>query len=473
MKRSELFFAAILVPIDLAALMLAGASAYFLRMSQFIQERRPAVFVVDLPLQEYMQLTAVVAAVIVAIFAVNGLYAIRVTRRLYDEVMKIFAGISIGVMGVIVAIFLSAELFQSRFILLAAYVLAIIMVSVGRWGVREIQLWLLKQGFGIYRVALVGNGRFAGFLAEKFKRKSSLGYRVVAMLEKPDRPSLEEIYRQQGIDEVIKTDPTLPESDNLMLLEFCDQYKIDYKYIPDLYETYASHIRFRQIEGVPMMELMRTPLDGWGRVAKRVMDVAGAVVGLIVLSPVLLVTALLIKLDSAGSVFYRQTRVGRNQKAFVIFKFRTMWSRFCTGQRYGGEKADELEEHLRAGHNERSGPLFKMKNDPRITKVGRVLRKTRIDELPQLFNVLKGEMSLIGPRPHLPKEIARYEKRHNKLFTIKPGMTGMAQVHGNAGLPFEQEAKLDIGYIEDWSLKLDLLLLIKTIKILFTDRNAV
>lgn len=473
MKRSELFFAAILVPIDFAAIMLAGALAYLLRMSEFIQEVRPAIFIVDLPIQEYMQLTAMVAAVIVVIFALHGLYAIRVTRRLYDELMKIFSGISIGVMGVIGAIFLSAELFQSRFILLAAYVLAIVMVSAGRWGVREIQLWLLTHGFGVYRVALVGNGRFAGYLADKFEKKSALGYRVVAMIEKPNRECLEAIYKEKGIDDVIKTDPTLPESDDLMLLEFCDQYKIDYKYIPDLYETYASHIRFRQIEGVPLMELMRTPLDGWGRVAKRAMDIIGAIVGLIILSPVLLVTALLIKLESAGLVFYRQNRVGRNQKEFEIFKFRTMWSKYCTGHRYGGEQADQYEAVLRAGHNERSGPLFKMKNDPRITKVGRVLRKTRIDELPQLINVLKGEMSLVGPRPHLPKEIASYEKRHNKLFTIKPGMTGMAQVNGNAGLPFEQEAKLDIGYIEDWSLKLDLLLLLKTVKILFTDRNAV
>ncbi|OGY42259.1 MAG: hypothetical protein A3G57_01075 [Candidatus Andersenbacteria bacterium RIFCSPLOWO2_12_FULL_45_8] len=473
MKRSELFFAAILVPIDWAAIMLAGAGAYFLRMSEFIQEVRPAVFVLDLPLQEYMQLTAVVAAVVVVIFAVHGLYAIRVTHRLYDEFMKIFSGISIGVMGVIGAIFLSAELFQSRFILLAAYVLAIVLVSAGRWGVREIQLWLLTHGFGVYRVALVGNGRFAAYLAGKFEKKSALGYQVVAMIEKPSRQWLEEGYKEKGIDEMIKTDPTLPESDNLMLLEFCDKYKIDYKYIPDLYETYASHIRFRQIEGVPLMELMRTPLDGWGRVAKRIMDLIGAIMGLVLLSPVFLVTALLIKLEGNGPVFYRQNRVGRNQAEFEIFKFRTMWSRYCTGKRYGGEQAEKYEAELRAGHNERSGPLFKMKNDPRITKVGRVLRKSRIDELPQLINVLKGEMSLVGPRPHLPKEIEKYEKWHNKLFTIKPGMTGMAQVNGNAGLPFEQEAKLDIGYIEDWSLKLDILLLFKTVRILFTDRNAV
>jgi exopolysaccharide biosynthesis polyprenyl glycosylphosphotransferase len=296
---------------------------------------------------------------------------------------------------------------------------------------------------------------------------------VVATLDIVSLDALEKIYLDSGIDEVIKTDPTLTEEDNLVLLEFCDKYKIDYKYIPDLYETYASHIRFRQIEGVPLMELLRTPLDGWGRVAKRIMDVAGASFGLVLLAPLFLAVAILIKLDSAGPVFYSQTRVGKNTKKFQFYKFRSMKRSLCTGEKYGGERAAEFEESLRDRQNERSGPLFKMRDDPRITKVGRCLRRTRIDELPQLFNVLKGEMSLIGPRPHLPKEIVKYKKQHNKLFTIKPGMTGMAQVNGNAGLPFEQEAKLDIGYIEDWSLKMDIVLLFRTVRILFTDRNAV
>lgn len=473
MKRSELFFASILVPIDFAAILLAGATAYYLRMSEIVQAWRPAVFVLELPLTEYMQLMVIAAVVIVMIFALHGLYAMRVTRRLYDEWVKIFSGVSIGVMGIIVFIFLSAELFQSRFILMAAYMLAIVMVSTGRWLVRKVQLSLLRRGFGVYRVVLVGNGRFAHHLQQLFKRKTHLGYKVVSTLDIVSLEALEKIYVENGIDEVIKTDPTLTENDNLILLEFCDKYKIDYKYIPDLYETYASHIRFRQIEGVPLMELLRTPLDGWGRVAKRTMDFIGALLGLILLTPLFVLVAILIKLDSAGTVFYSQSRVGKNMERFRFFKFRSMKCSYCTGDRYGGEKAAKYEEGLRDKQNERSGPLFKMRRDPRITKVGRWLRRTRIDELPQLFNVLRGEMSLVGPRPHLPKEIEKYKKQHNKLFTIKPGMTGMAQVNGNAGLPFEQEAKLDIGYIEDWSLKLDIILLFKTMKILFTDRNAV
>lgn len=473
MKRSELFFDAVLVPIDFVALMAAGVVAYYLRTSQLIQSIRPAVFVLDLPLLEYLQLATIVATTIVIIFALQGLYAMQATRKLREELARIFSGISMGVMGVIIYIFLSAESFQSRFILLAAYGLSLFFVFCGRWLVRRLQQVIMKHGYGVYRVVLVGNGRFGKQLSDIFARRPWLGYRVVGSVPHVRWSLLEGIWQQNGIDEVIQADPTLPEEDNLVLLDFCDKYKIDYKYVPNLFETYAIRVRFRDLGGVPLMELMRTPLDGWGRVAKRIMDLVGAVFGLFVLSPLLVVTAVIIKLNSPGPVFYRQTRIGRKRKSFEIYKFRSMQTEFSVGDRYGGEAAKTLEEKLRGSVNERQGPLFKMKYDPRVTSVGRVLRRSRIDELPQLINVLKGEMSLLGPRPHLPKEVERYDKHHDKLFTIKPGMSGMAQVQGSAGLSFEQESRLDIGYIEDWSLWLDVILLLKTFRILFTDRNAV
>ena len=474
MKRSDLIFDAVLLPLDFVALFAAGAVAYYLRTNAYVQSVRPAVFVLDLPVIEYLQLVTVVVFVIIGVFALQGLYVTQARRRLLDEQTKIFSGISMGFMGVIVYIFLSAELFQSRFILLAAYLLAILFVSLARIGVRRVQVAMLKKGYGVYRVLLVGNGRIGRQLFEMFEKKPQMGYLVVGRSGIARWESLEKVYRDEGIDEVIQTDPTLPVEDTLMLLDFCEQRRIDYKYVPDLFETYAPRVRFRHIGSVPLMELMRTPLEGWGRVAKRMVDLAGSIFGLLLMAIPFLVVAILIKLDSHGPVFYRQTRVGRNTKNFDIYKFRSMRSVYCTGDNYGGKGAARFEDELRNKSNERSsGPLFKMRNDPRVTKVGKILRRTRIDELPQLFNVLVGEMSLVGPRPHLPKEVERYDRHHRRLFTIKPGMTGMAQVQGNAGLPFEQEARFDIGYIENWSFWLDAVLLVKTIRILFTDRNAV
>ncbi len=473
MKRSELLFDAILVPCDFLMLVTAGIGAYYLRISTSIQEVRPAVFLLDLPFIEYVQIVSIVAAVVIMIFALQGLYAMQVTRRYLDEQTRIFSGITLGFMLIIIYIFLSAELFQSRFILLAAYGLAVILVTLGRIFIRRLQIFVLRRGIGVHRVVLVGNGRASWQLSEVFLKKPQIGYRVVGIPDVVRWDILENIYQNTGIDEVIQTDPAMPEEDILVLLDFCEQYKIDYKYVPNLFETQAANVRFRLIGGLPVMELLRTPLDGWGRIAKRSMDLIGAAVGLIILSPLFLLTALAIRVDSRGSILYRQIRMGRNTQPFPIYKFRSMKRQYCTGDGYGGQAAHEFEEQLRQQTNERTGPLFKMRRDPRITRVGRLIRQWRIDELPQLFNVLRGDMSLLGPRPHLPQEVAKYDKYHRKLFTIKPGMSGMAQVSGSAGLSFEQEAKLDIGYIESWSLWLDIILLIKTFLILVRDKNAI
>lgn len=473
MKRSELFFGAILVPIDFVALLLASAAAYYLRLSNVAQGVRPAVFELDLPFPEYMQLSAIVSLVIIALFALHGLYAMRVTRKGLDEVTQIFSGISIGIMLVILYIFLSAEAFQSRFIIIIAYVFAFVFVSMGRMLVRQAQRILLRRGMGVHRVVLAGNGPFAEELARIFLRDRELGYVVVAQLDHITHDGLQQAYARHGIDEIIQTNPTLSDEDNLVLLDFSEQYKIEYRYVPNIFETHAINVRYRQIGRVPILELSRTPLDGWGRIAKRVIDVVGSLIGIILLSPILLATVWAIKQNSRGPILYRQIRAGRNMVPFEILKFRSMYLEYCVGPRYGGLAAQQKYQELKGKANERTGPLFKMRNDPRITPVGRFIRKWRIDELPQLFNVLRGEMSLLGPRPHLPEEVAQYNKHHRKLFTIKPGMSGMAQVAGNAGLAFEEEAKLDIAYIENWSLWLDIMLLVKTIGIVFRDKNAI
>lgn len=473
MKRSELFFGAVRLPLDFGAVLTAAIVAYALRVSPTVQRIRPAVFEIDLPFLEYMQLAVLVALVTVAVFALHGLYAMQSTRRYLDEATRIFSGVSIGIMLVIIAMFLRAEQFQSRFILLAAYVFALILVMIGRLLVRWLQVTLLKRGFGVHRVALAGNGRYALQLAEIFRRLPRLGYSVVGIPAVVNWEVMESLYQNEGLDEVIQTDPLMSEEDNLVLLEFCDKYKIDYKYIPNMFEAHAANVHFRQLGGIPVMELQRTPLDGWGRVAKRATDIVGALVGMVLFSPVLLTTAVAIRINSRGPILYSQVRMGRNKRPFNIYKFRSMYMEYCTGAKYGGGVADKFEEGLRKKTNERQGPLFKMRNDPRITPVGRFIRKWRIDELPQFINVLRGEMSLLGPRPHLSHEVELYDKHHQKLFTIKPGMSGMAQVNGNAGLTFEQEANLDIAYIENWSFKTDIVLLIKTFWLLVTDKNAV
>lgn len=193
---------------------------------------------------------------------------------------------------------------------------------------------------------------------------------------------------------------------------------------------------------------------------KRALDIVASTLGLIILSPILLVVAILIKLESKGPAIFSQKRIGLNKKEFKMYKFRSMV-----------QNAEELKEKL-AKENEMSGPMFKMKNDPRVTKVGRFIRKTSIDELPQLINVLKGEMSLVGPRPSLPKEVSKFEPWMLKRLSVKPGLTCYWQVSGRNNIDFEDWMKLDLQYVNDRSFWLDLKLILKTATVLFGDKNA-
>lgn len=194
--------------------------------------------------------------------------------------------------------------------------------------------------------------------------------------------------------------------------------------------------------------------------AKRALDIIASTLGLIILSPILLVVAILIKLESKGPAIFSQKRIGLNKKEFKMHKFRSMV-----------QNAEELKEKL-AKENEMSGPMFKMKNDPRVTKVGRFIRKTSIDELPQLINVLKGDMSLVGPRPSLPKEVEKFEPWMLRRLQVKPGLTCYWQVSGRNNIDFENWMKLDLQYVNDRSFWLDLKLILKTVTVLFGDENA-
>lgn len=195
-------------------------------------------------------------------------------------------------------------------------------------------------------------------------------------------------------------------------------------------------------------------------ISKRALDIIASTLGLIILSPILLIVAILIKLESKGPAIFSQKRIGLNKKEFKMYKFRSMV-----------QNAEELKEKL-AKKNEMSGPMFKMKNDPRVTKVGKFIRKTSIDELPQLINVLKGEMSLVGPRPSLPKEVLKFEPWMLKRLSVKPGLTCYWQVSGRNNIDFENWMKLDLQYVNDRSFWLDLKLILKTVTVLFGDKNA-
>ena len=458
MKKSELFFTVMLIPFDFLMIFLAAIASYFLRSTTYFKDVRPILF--DLSLSKYLLLILIAAPFCLSVFAALGFYKIS-KRRFIDDLYGAFIGVTVCVAAFSFYIFLRAELFSSRFLIIVTWFLAILFVIIGRSIVRIAKRKLYKYGIGVYRVVLVGNGSASKHLINSFKKPLS-GYVVVARIKEYNDSvigSLKKINKKRGIDEIIQTNPKLAKKKTLKIKRFADEAKIDFKYVPDFFGTQATNIDVRPLAGFPLVELKRTPLDGWGRILKRSLDIIGSFLSIIIFLPLFSIVAIAIKIDSRGPVFVKLKRVG-NKNQFYMYKFRSMV-----------DNAHKMKKKL-LQYSERKGPLFKMKDDPRITRVGRFLRKTRIDELPNFFNVLRGEMSLVGPRAHEPEEVAQYEKKHKKVLAIKPGVTGMAQVSGGAELEFDDEVKLDTYYIENWSLKLDLQILFRTIVIVITGQKA-
>lgn len=461
MKKSELVFSVLLVPVDYLMLLVAATVAYFLRLSDFVASWRPALFTIDLPYGSYMSIVALVSVWWLAAYAAAGLYHMKTNRGRIEELFQVITGSALGALGIVVYMFLSGEFFNSRFIVLASLVFAVLFVAVAHLLLRALQAHLARAyGYGLHRMVIVGGDRISRMIADELNSRPELGYAVVRHLEAPDIDAVRAMTQDGKVDEVLLADPNFERERVLELVDFCEEHRIGFRFIPNIFQTLTTNIAIDTFTGVPIIELKRTALDGWGKVAKRTLDIIGSAFGIVVLSPLFLVVALLIEATSKGPVLARLKRVSKGSE-FTLYKFRSMIA-----------GAHEMKLALADLNERKSGPLFKIKNDPRVTTIGRFLRKTRIDEFPQLFNVFLGEMSLVGPRPHEPEEVAKYQKHHKKVLAIKPGMTGLAQISGSSDLAFEEEVKLDTYYVENWSLKLDVYILLKTGVVLFTDRSA-
>lgn len=273
---------------------------------------------------------------------------------------------------------------------------------------------------------------------------------------------LSAIISYEPVDEVIVALPLRRRRALIeKIVEACEEQGIMVRVRTDLFELRVARPQVDTIDGVPVVTIRSGPEDGWQLVLKRIIDFMGSLVLLILLAPFLLLVALLIRMDSPGPVLFAQERVGLNRRRFKLIKFRTMI-----------QEADKKQEQFEA-LNEADGPVFKIKNDPRITRLGRFLRQFSIDELPQLLNVLKGEMSLVGPRPLPVRDVKLIDAQwHKRRFSVKPGLTCLWQVNGRSDVSFERWVRMDLEYIDTWSLALDLKILLKTIPVVFRGSGA-
>jgi len=470
MKRSELIFSAIQIPIDFIMIVLAAISAFAIRNFPQIITLKPKLY--EFSLHDYMQIVFFVAPLFILVYAIEGLYRTRVTRKYWQETFKVFVASSLALVIIIVAIFLQRTWFSSRFIILAGWMLIVVYVSIARLVLHEIQKALLaRKGLGAHRVLLIGENEQIDEIRKTIKKTPSMGYKIVNQIGTFSLKMIKEVRTEKGIDEIILCDSTITDAEQEKIIDYCAVNNISYKYIPTSLQT--SQVVMGMFDGVPIIEVKHTPLDGWGRILKRIFDIAGSFILIIISSPITILIAILIKLeDKDGPIIYKNERIGSDEKKFYVYKFRYMKWEYCiTKDNPNFEKALEYEKNLIRERSLREGPLYKIENDPRKTRIGNFIEKYSLDELPQFFNALKGDISLVGPRPHQEREVEKYKEYHRRLLTIKPGITGLAQISGRSDLDFEDEYKLDIYYIENWSLWMDIQICLDTLGVLFRRRK--
>ena len=464
MKKSELIFTAVLVPLDFLMLLGAGLAGYFLRTNPWVIQYRPVLFHLNLPFGRYLSLVLGISIFLLIVFSLVGLYRIKAMRPLLDDFLKILIGVSAGMIILVFYIFLRREWFDSRFLMLAGWLMAILFVFLGRLLINRLQKFLMKKyHFGAHRLLVIGNDDIGQKITEQAKKQPSLGYQLVTSLIEPDIEKIKTRIKRSGLDEIILADPNWPKDKILKLVNFCEENHLVFKFVPNLFQTLTSNSRAETLGTIPLIEIKRTALDGWGKIIKRIFDIVFALVFVIIFSPLYILLAILIKLDSPGPVIFKDYRYGYKKMKFLFYKFRSLRAELCDGE-FGTEAGNQMLKRLEKDQkNMRQGePLHKITDDPRMTKFGKFIRKYSLDELPQFFSVLKGDMSLVGYRPHMSYEVEKYSDEQQKMFCAKPGITGLAQISGRSGLSFDQEVKLDLFYIENWSLRLDLVILLKT-----------
>ncbi len=469
--KTKALFSAMLVVSDMLMTMAAFVLAYYIRRE--IPWPNPPR---DLaPLKSYMGMLSIQVFSILIVFFIYRLYHQRRAVSRVDEFYAVFGAVSIGTMMSVAITALTfknsvVELDFSRAMIVYAWLFTIAFVMLGRLVHNWLQGRARASGWGRDRVLIVGTGDVAQMILQKIQWSPWLAYEIVGLVAKngngnhaPENilgaptlgltDDLPRLIDEHRINEVIIALPEATHQETLSIIALCDRSTISVKVFPDLFQFIAGQVGIDDLGGLPLLSVRDVALRGWKLTVKRGVDIIGSGMGLVLLSPLMLLVALLIKLESPGPVFYVQERMGLDARSFPMLKFRSM-------------RQDA----------EQNGPGWTRPNDPRRTRLGALMRRLNIDELPQFINVLIGDMSMVGPRAERPvyvdqfkKSIPRYMDRHRE----KAGITGWAQVNGLRGdTSITERTKYDLWYIENWSLLLDFKILIRTVMQFFGDRNA-
>ncbi|MBS1794277.1 MAG: sugar transferase [Acidobacteria bacterium] len=419
-------------------------------------------------------------------FAVPIRLAMMIYERMYrlqgafsytQEAFRIFKAVGVGSLLIVAVAFLFRggfafrEFSYSRAVFFADFGLALVFFMAFRLGLRYVQTLFRRRGINLIPTLVVGKNAEAEQTVNELNAAPELGYEVVGKIDGlKDLPAL---VREFAIQEVIITDDRIS-SDRLFeaMMQIDRRKRVEFRFAPSLFNLMPQKTEVEQIGVLPVVTLFQEPLTDVERFVKRAFDLLIAAAAIIVSLPVWLVAALLVKLDSRGPVFFRQERVGMDGRIFLCYKFRTMRADADESlHREAYRKNIEGDSEANAGDAEK--PVFgKVKNDPRVTRIGAFLRRTSLDELPQFLNVLRGEMSVVGARPPIPYEVEEYDPKHRRRLDMKPGITGLWQVSGRNRLSFEEMVRIDLYYIENWSLWLDLKIILLTLPAMLRGDGA-
>lgn len=475
-SKNTKHYSLILMAVDLMVLVVVFFVAYYVRTQL---DPRSLLHVVHA--WDYVFGFLVIAPVWLVIFASLGLYAPSTYNRRLVEWSRIALGSFIGVLLVIGWEYATnVHIFPARLVGLYVLIGSAATLIVMRELLRFIRTQLYRYGYGVRRVLIIGNSAATKDIVAHLGSTGKSGYQIVAFAGPKSliphhlgicqystvEAALKDITKL-GITTIIQTDLYDSEDRNHKILGAAQLHHIQYNFIPGEPEFYTGKNTVDVFLGYPMITVSQTPLIGWGAIFKRVFDFFVTFILVAVLSPVYLLLIILQKLLNPGPVFYISKRLSRFSKPIDLFKFRTM------GAQYGKKDASlEFEEMNRPDLAEEYRRDHKVVNDPRITTLGKFLRNTSLDELPQLFNVLRGDLSLVGPRPILPQEVNFNRSRTALLHSVKSGVTGLWQVSGRSELSFEERIELELYYAQNWSFWLDVRILFKTIGVVMRRKGA-
>ena len=468
------------VAVDAVLIMLAFAVAHAARYEWEILRdvTAPESY---MPLSAFWPIQFALTGLTIAVFWMRGIYAQPRGTNWIDRMSKLAGGTLVSIGVLVLGLLAFMPVLPSRLLFPFVGVAMIVIFGVERFLMRHLRMALWRRGIDVRRLVVVGATHGGPRIMKEVLDQPGFGYALMGYVEDTDEvkpwtvpltghepplhlgevADIDQVIAENGVDEVVVALPANSHLRIMEVLERCRNLRVAFRLVPDLFEVRFNEVQIDALNGVPLIGVKEVVLRGGNLWIKRTIDIVLAMWVLLLTAPLMAVVALVVKLESpAAPVLFRQVRIGRGGRPFIFYKFRSM-----------RPDAEELKEQLLA-YNEAEGPIFKMKNDPRVTRLGRFLRKTSLDEMPQVFNILRGDMSWVGPRPPVPDEVESYNDWHRRRLEITPGLTGLWQVSGRSDVSFEEMVKLDLYYAENWSLLFDLKIILRTIPAVLRARGA-